>query len=103
MTDPDVLAEVDRWLRYARDDLRAAEVLKGHGGVPRTACFHAQQAAEKAIKGALIFLQIGFRKTHDLELLAGALPEDWRLAGSPAALWGLSDWVVGPRCPDDIV
>jgi HEPN domain-containing protein len=72
MTDPDVLAEVGRWLRYARDDLRAAELLAGQGDVPRAACFHAQQAAEKAIKGSLIFLQTGFRKTHDLELLSAS-------------------------------
>jgi HEPN domain-containing protein len=103
ITDPDVLAEVDRWLQYARDDLRAAEVLREHGGVPRTACFHAQQAAEKAIEGASIFLRVGFRKTHDLELLAGLLPEDWQLAQDPAALSGLSDWAVGPRYPDDVV
>lgn len=71
--------------------------------MPRTACFHAQQAAEKAIKGALIFLQIGFRKTYDLELLVSLLPEGWPPAEDPAALSGLSDWAVGPRYPDDIV
>ncbi len=27
MTDPDVLEEVGRWLRYAREDLKAAELL----------------------------------------------------------------------------
>lgn len=103
MTDPDVLAEVDRWLRYARDDLRAAELLARQGDVPRAACFHAQQAVEKAIKGSLIFLQTGFRKTHDLELLAGLLPEDWQLSEDPARFSRLSGWAVGPRYPNDIL
>jgi HEPN domain-containing protein len=99
VTDPDLLEEVGHWLRYACEDLRTAELIVGQGGVPRTACFHAQQAAEKAIKASLLFLQTGFPKTHDLELLANRLPEGWRLAEDPSTLSDLSDWAVEPRYP----
>lgn len=40
------------WLAKADDDLRVARViLGGEIGVEWAACFHAQQAAEKALKG----------------------------------------------------
>ncbi len=103
MTDPDLLKEVDGWLRYARDDLFGAERLLEAGGVaPRLSCFHAQQAAEKAIKASLIFLQAGFPKTHNLQLLCNLLPESWRLRNDPSRFSDLSDWAVEPRYPGDI-
>jgi HEPN domain-containing protein len=74
MSDPELLAEVGRWLRYAREDLLAAEVFVEQE-MARQACFHAQQAAEKAIKTALVFLQIEFPYRHDLDLLRNLLPD----------------------------
>ncbi len=64
MSDPELLREVARWVRYARDDLKVAELILEHGQVPRAACFNAQQCAEKAMKASLIFLQIPFRKIN---------------------------------------
>ena len=69
------------WLRFADDDLVLAR-----GGLtrrqifqPRQVCFHAQQAAEKAIKSLLVTEQIEFRFTHDLEQLVQSLPSLTRL------------------------
>jgi HEPN domain-containing protein len=42
-------AEADRWLRSGREDLACARHAAS-GGFHAPACFHAQQAAEKAIK-----------------------------------------------------
>ncbi len=103
MSDPELLKEVARWVRYARDDLKVAEVILEHGQVPRAACFSAQQCAEKSIKASLVFLQIPFRKTHDLELLCKELPEGWALREDPARLSSLSDWAVEPRYPGDLI
>ena len=57
------------------------------GVYPEDLCFHAQQAAEKAIKGILIMHGVEFPFTHDLSLLAllliemgEAIPEEVRLA-----------------------
>ncbi|MGB1128347.1 MAG: HEPN domain-containing protein [Opitutales bacterium] len=36
------------------------------------ACFHAQQAVEKIMKAFMIDHQIGFKRTHDLEILLDA-------------------------------
>jgi HEPN domain-containing protein len=41
--------EATRWLRTAEDDLDSAIVLRINGKFPH-ACFHAQQAGEKALK-----------------------------------------------------
>ncbi len=103
MTDPDLHREVDEWLRYARDDLEVADLVVEGGSVPRAACFHAQQAAEKAIKACLLFLQKGVPRSHDLELLAGTLPEGWRLRENPSSLTDLSAWAVEPRYPGDLL
>ncbi|SPD74995.1 conserved hypothetical protein [uncultured Desulfobacterium sp.] len=43
------MKEALRWLKTAEDDLDAATILKKNGKFPQ-ACFHAQQAGEKAIK-----------------------------------------------------
>jgi HEPN domain-containing protein len=51
----EVEAEGRRWLRFATEDLDLAERdLEDARTVPRGACLHAQQAAEKSIKAALI-------------------------------------------------
>jgi HEPN domain-containing protein len=42
----------DGWLATARQDLRLARQLTAE--MPNVACFHAQQAAEKAVKAGLV-------------------------------------------------
>ena len=44
--------------------------------VPRHVCWLAQQAAEKAIKAVLVFLQIDFPRSHDLDALRNLAPDD---------------------------
>ena len=51
------------WLRFAHHDLAAARLLLTDVDLPaRMACFHAQQAAEKALKASLVHAAIQFRK-----------------------------------------
>ena len=102
MSDPELLRELARWVRYARDDLKIAELILDHDQVPRAACFNAQQCAEKSIKAALVFLQIPFPKTHDLNRLRDLLPEGWTVKEMPH-LGGLSAWAVEPRYPGDVI
>ena len=79
----------------------AEEMTERSLGVPRQACWLAQQAAEKAVKGALVFLHIDFPKSHDLDLLRRFVPEDWRLKTAPEDLAELSEWSVEARYPGD--
>jgi HEPN domain-containing protein len=70
-----VSADAAEWLGFAAADLRAAKLLITDTGVPfRIACFHAQQAAEKAMKAVLVAEATPFRRTHDIIVLKGLLP-----------------------------
>lgn len=65
--------EVQAWLSKAENDLRGAEVdLAAAPPLIEDALFHCQQAAEKAMKAFLAAHDTTFRKTHDLDELAGA-------------------------------
>lgn len=102
MSDPERLTETGRWLRYAHEDLRAAEVLIEQEMAPRQACFQAQQTAEKAIKSALVFLQIEFPYRHDLDFLRNLLPDGWLLKDRPPDLAELTAWAIRGRYPLDL-
>lgn len=99
MSEPERLRETGRWLRFAREDLSAAERTVERREVPRHACFLSQQAAEKAVKAALVFLQVEFPYRHDLGLLRTYLPDGWLLKENPADLDDLSQWAVESRYP----
>ncbi len=63
----------EKWLSFASDDLKIIDdVIKE--GVYHLACFHAQQAVEKSLKGFIIFNKSNVEKTHSLiELLNEAV------------------------------
>lgn len=102
MSEAERLAEVHRWLRYAREDLQAAEaIVKEWEMVPRHACWLAQQAAEKALKAVLVFLQIDFPRRHDLDALRNLIPTGWQLKEEHPDLSYLTEWAVEARYPGD--
>ena len=51
----------EAWLKQAHNDLALAELAKDNGFMAQ-ACYHASQAAEKALKGAL--LELGIEPPH---------------------------------------
>ena len=54
------------WLAHAKSDLRITQICRSDSGVlPNQTVFHAQQAAEKAIKAVLLEHKIRFPRTHD--------------------------------------
>jgi HEPN domain-containing protein len=71
------------WLLKAESDLvTAKKVLEGDGPYD-TACFHAQQAAEKYLKGLLALHLVPVPRTHDLDELdelCRATVSGWKLA-----------------------
>jgi HEPN domain-containing protein len=61
---------VKNWLIRAQHDLDSARLLAAsEHSLLDTAIYHCQQAAEKAIKGYLVFCGQEFERTHDLEIL----------------------------------
>ena len=67
---PPDLDLVRQWLERAKADLDGAEVaLAGRPLISEHACFHAQQAVEKALKAFLVYHQVEFAWTHQIGLL----------------------------------
>ncbi len=86
---------VQNWLRKAETDLRAAEhllTIDQEDYFP--AAFHAQQAAEKFLKGFLSRHQIPFPKTHDI-----GRPWSWLRSRTPPCE---KSW-PRPRCSPPLV
>ncbi|WP_206812568.1 HEPN domain-containing protein [Paradesulfitobacterium ferrireducens] len=91
-----------RWLEYARNDLQAASVILSRDDVaPRTACFLAQQSAEKALKAILVLKGLNVIKTHDLDAITEKLPKNESTVFESLDLTWLTEWSVESRYPGD--
>lgn len=102
MSEIDRRAEAERWLQYAREDLKLASIgLENPDVTPRHCCNLSQQSAEKALKAALVLLGRDFLYRHDLEYLNSLLPADWKLDADDFDLPQLSTWAVEARYPGD--
>jgi HEPN domain-containing protein len=88
------------WLAHATSDLKLAKLGLNQDILPEQVCFHAQQAAEKALKAVLLHAGVDFPFTHDLEELldtcadaAIVVPQELQEAGS------LTPYAVETRYP----
>ena len=94
------VSEARSWMSYAKSDLDAAQTLLEKGEFfPRQICFLAQQAGEKSLKAILIFLDLQFPKTHDLDRLRELIPEGWKVKEKFPELYALSVWAIESRYP----
>ncbi|HLE90010.1 MAG TPA: HEPN domain-containing protein [Anaerolineales bacterium] len=94
--------EARRWMAYAKSDLDAANtLLESKDFFTRQVCFFAQQAGEKALKAILVFLEIPFPQTHDLDRIRELIPEGWKVKERFPQLYDLSIWAVESRYPGD--
>lgn len=89
------------WLRHAKSDLAVARDVKSNPDVlPNQTAFHAQQAAVKALKAAMIHERIVFPLTHDLKVLVKRWTDSGRIW--PSALTDvktLNPYAVESRYP----
>ncbi len=91
----------DDWLIHAMSDLNLARLAREHPEILTAhACFHAQQAAEKAIKAVLLHHGVDFPLVHDLEALV-ELAQNAGLALPPevAGVGALTPYAVEARYP----
>ena len=61
----------------------------------------AQQAAEKALKAALMVAGARVPRSHDLDALRNLLPAGWRIKAEHPDLAALSIWAVDARYPSN--
>jgi len=92
------------WLLYAESDLRYAALGRGEPAILQNqVAFHAQQAAEKALKAVLVHASVEFPRTHDLQNLL-TLIRDRRIFVQPELeqVPALTRFAVESRYPGDV-
>lgn len=95
--DP-VMEQFAQLMHRANGDIRVAEAsLTLSPPELQLACYHAQQAIEKAIKSALMVDRIPYPFSHDLEQLLPLVPIAWDIDGIIDDPKELSTWAGYPR------
>ncbi len=101
MSEAEVAQETLHWVRQALGNLTVGErAMEGGRPIVDDACYLAQQTVEKAIKAVLIFLQIEFPFTHEIEPLLKLVPEGWSVRDLPITPKQLNDWATAGHYPD---
>jgi HEPN domain-containing protein len=90
--------ESERWLRFAREDLRMAEIALSEELYNQT-CFHAQRCAEKAVKALLAHQRKVPPRTHSLGDLLNLLDPN-PLAAISLEVQLLDRFYIPTRYPD---
>lgn len=89
------------WLRHARSDLALATAPRPAETLLEALCFHAQQAAEKALKAVLVWRAVDVPRSHSigmlLELVAAQVPLPQGIRGAAT----LTDFAVSARYPGE--
>ena len=95
--DP-VMEQFAQLMYRAGEDIRMAEAgLALNPPILPAACYHAQQAIEKALKSALMVDRIDYPFVHDLERLLPLVPIAWGTEGIIDDPKELSTWASYPR------
>jgi HEPN domain-containing protein len=93
---------LQNWLNRAKEDIAVIDSLFNTDLVlyASTVCFHAQLAVEKFLKAFLVYHNIDFPRTHDVDFL---LLECRKIDSTDfeVDLGSLSDFGVNLRYPDD--
>jgi HEPN domain-containing protein len=93
---------LNNWLFRAKEDIAVIDNLYKTDPdlYASTICFHAQQAVEKSLKAFLVYNNIDFPRTHDVDFL---LMECKKIDSKDfnIDLGSLSDFGVNIRYPDD--
>lgn len=102
--DPATVQLVQEWLIRARHDPLAAELLNQNPQLRDTASYHCQQAAEKALKGYLVWAGLPAPRTHNLpELMHQCTSAEAAFATLEPAARTLNPYAVLFRYPDAVL
>ena len=91
------------WLEKGDHDLKSAEILlKSNEDVMDVACYHCHQAVEKYLKGFLVFKNVSFSKTHDLDyLFKHCIKEELAFHSIESSLYVLVEFSEDCRYPTE--
>jgi HEPN domain-containing protein len=99
LPDNDQSGSPGDWLRHARSDLQLARLSPLPGVLLEGLCFHAQQAAEKALKAVLVARSTPFPRTHSIGRLVELLPQGVSVPREVEDAANLTDYAVTTRYP----
>lgn len=91
-----------RWMDNARADLALARISLPQGVQYEQLCFHAQQAAEKAMKAVLLNYQVDIPFTHNLQVLLNLLYGYLPIPDELRDVVDLNPYAVSTRYPGEI-
>jgi len=100
--DPKKEDFIKEWIYEGNNDLGLAEfVIKNDGTYYDLVCFHCQQAAEKFLKAYIIYLNLYYKKIHDLKYLLNVIKKK-RTVPEPLFEQAdlLSAYAIDSRYPD---
>jgi len=89
------------WLNRARSDLNLARLSRPEGVLLEDLCFHAQQAAEKALKAVLVANSMAVPNIHSIRRLIDLLPANLTIPAEVQDAAVLTDYAVSSRYPGD--
>ena len=92
------MSGAENWLRFAREDIRMADLALADG-LYNQVCFHSQQCAEKALKAWLAKMGESLPRTHRMADLLGLMPKGM-LGELPDRLLLLDQFYIPTRYPD---
>lgn len=103
MSDLPLIDAAKSWLERARSDLNLGHAaLNTQGVLPEDACYHAQQCAEKALKGLLTGRGIAFPRTHVIETLLDLLKANgFSIPENVDEAFELTQYAVQTRYPGE--
>lgn len=90
-----------RWIDNARADLALASIPLPPGVTYEQLSFHAQQAAEKALKAVLLKCRVDFPFIHNLQALIDLLPSELFLPPELVCAVDLNPYAVTTRYPGE--
>ena len=99
----ELVAKVRQWAAHADDDLRVAQhTLTLPGDCPyRLVAYHAQQCAEKYLKGYLVLCGVDFPYTHNISRLLELCSEHSDWAGRLKDAEELTPFAISARYPGE--
>lgn len=101
--DREIPGSPQDWLARAHSDLVLASIPLPDGARLEDLCYHAQQAAEKAVKAVYRSLNLRFRFTHDLaDLLEGLLGHGVDVPDEVKACIDLTEYAWQARYPSTV-
>lgn len=96
---------IRNWLIKANEDIAVVKQLSSeHAEFYTTAIsFHSQQAVEKFLKAYLIYKEVEFPRTHDVDFLLSECLKIETSEFNTIDLKNLNDYAVTVRYPDDFM